>query len=228
MSTAGALQLREPSTPTGLAPLSAVVPPRLRTIVARTSSSLLIGCVVPAALISVAVVVADVYAAIIAALVWTCAALCWQWATRRRPSGLLILTVVVLLVRTAVALATGNTFIYFVQPVFANAGVAIVFMVSLTTATPVVARLANDFYPMDAGVSARPRVRRLFWHLTLLWGLTCLAKGAMTLWLLLSRSQADFVMAKNVAITAMTAVTVTATIALSARVARLEGLLGTR
>src|SRR6185437_4452246 len=99
MSTAGALQLREPSTPTGLAPLSAVVPPRLRTIVARTSSSLLIGCVVPAALISVAVAVADVYAAIIAALIWTCAALCWQWAARRRPSGLLILTVVVLLVR---------------------------------------------------------------------------------------------------------------------------------
>jgi intracellular septation protein A len=193
--------------------------------VARVSSTLFIACVVPAVLITVAAVAVDVYAAIFAALAWTCMAICWRWATRRRPSGLLLLTVGILLVRTAVTLATGNTFIYFVQPVFANAGVAIVFIVSLATSTPVVARLAADFYPMEAGVSTRPRVRRLFWRLTLLWGMVCLAKGAVTLWLLLSRSQADFVMAKNIVITTMTGLAVVATIWLSADVAKKEGLL---
>jgi hypothetical protein len=78
---------------------------------------------------------------------------------------------------------------------------------------------------MEAGVSTRPRVRRLFWQLTLLWGLVCLAKGGVTLWLLLSRSQADFVLAKNVVITAMTGLAVVATIWLSADVAKKEGLL---
>ena len=179
----------------------------------------------PGLLVSITLVVVDVYAAIIAALVWTCAAICWRWATRRRPSGLLLLTVATLVVRTAVTLATGNTFIYFLQPVFANAGVAMVFIASLATATPIVARLAADFYPMDAGVSDRPRVRRLFWRLTLLWGLVCLAKGFVTLWLLLSQSRAEFVLAKNVAITAMTALAVAATIWLSAGVARAECLL---
>ncbi len=31
-----------------------------------------------------------------------------------------------------------------------------------------VARLAGDFYPMDHELAMRPRVRRLFWHLTAL------------------------------------------------------------
>jgi hypothetical protein len=222
MSATDTIDVREFST------LEAPVPPRLRAIVARTSTNLFVACVVPALVVSVALVLVDVYAAIVAALAWTCAAICWRWATRRRPSGLLLLAFATLLVRTAFTLATGNTFVYFVQPVFANGGVAIVFMASLATATPVVARLAADFYPMEAGVSERPRVRRLFWQLTLLWGLVCLAKGLVTLWLLLSQSRADFVVAKNVAITAITGLTVAATIWLSAGVARKECLLAPR
>jgi hypothetical protein len=229
MSAAGALDVRvlpiQGGLTSGLAPLPPPVP-RLREIVGRISTNLLVACVVPAVLISIAVAVADVYAAIVAALVWTVAATCWRCANRQRPSTLLVLTATILVVRTAVTLATGNTFIYFVQPVFANAGVALVFIASLATSTPIVARLAADFYPMSADISARPRVRRLLWQLTLLWGLVCLAKGMVTLWLLTSRSEADFVMAKNVVITAMTGLTVAVTIGLSARVARLEGLLG--
>lgn len=219
MSTAGVIDVRELSTPP--APLR----PSLRAIVGRTATSLFVACVVPAILISLVLVVVNVYAAIIAALGWTCAAMGWRWATRRRPSGLLLLTVATLSVRTAVTLATGNTFIYFVQPVFANAAVAIVFIASLATATPVVSRLASDFYPMEAGVCDRPRVRLLFWRLTLLWGLVCLAKGFVTMWLLMSQSQAEFVVAKNIAITVMTALAVTATIWLSADVAKKECLL---
>ena len=226
MSAVATIDAREFSTPSALPPLQIAEPPRLRAIVARTAASLFVACVVPALLISVAAVVVDIYTAIVVALVWACGAICWRWATRRRASGLLLLTVGILFVRTAVTVATGNTFVYFVQPVFANAGVAIVFIASLATATPVVARLAGDFYPMEAGVSARPRVRRLFWQLTLLWGLVCLAKGMATLWLLLSQQRADFVLAKSIVTTAMTALAVATTVWLSAGVARKEGLLG--
>jgi hypothetical protein len=68
-------------------------------------------------------------------------------------------------------------------------------------------------------------VRRLFWRLTLMWGVICLAKGVVTVWLLRSQTQADFVMLKNAAMIAMTALAVAATIWLSAVVARKEGLL---
>jgi intracellular septation protein A len=224
MSAAEAIEVLGPPAPSVPA-LRPTPSPRLRAIVARTATSLSVACVAPAVLLSVTMLVLDVMAAVVAALVWTCGAMCWRWATRRPPSALLLLTVAVLIVRSAFTFATGNTYVYFLQPVFANIAVALVFLVSLATARPVVARLAGDFYPMESGVADRPRVQRLFWRLTLLWGIVCLAKGLLTFWLLQAQSQADFVMIKNAAITTITAVTVTATIWLSAVVARQEGLL---
>jgi intracellular septation protein A len=172
-----------------------------------------------------AMVVFNVYAAVSVALGWMVAAMCWRWATRRPVSGLLILTLGIMTVRTAFTLATGNTFVYFVQPVFADATVAAIFLGSLWTARPIVARLAPDFYPIDAALAARPRIKRLFRRLTLLWGLVIVAKGTTTLWLLLSQSTRDFVLIKSTAIIALTLLAAAATLALSAIVGRQEGLL---
>ncbi len=141
-------------------------------------------------------------------------------------SGLLVLTVAIMTLKTSIAFATGNTFIYFVQPVFVDAAVATVFLGSLLSARPVVARLAPDFYPMDAVTAARPRVRRLFRHLTLMWGLVILAKGSITLWLLVSLSTVDFVLIKGGVIISLTLATAAATVVWSVLVGRREGLLG--
>jgi hypothetical protein len=207
------------------APPVAVPRPRLRAIVARTAASLAVACVVPAALFSVVLVASGVYVAVVAALAWACGAMCWRWATRRPVSGLLVLTLAIMAVRSGFTLATGNTFVYFIQPVFADATVAVLFLASLLTARPLVARLAPDFYPMDTDLAARPRIRRLFWRLTLMWGVVILAKGAVTLWLLESRSTVDFVVTKNAAVIALTALAAGTTIWLSAIVGRKEGML---
>jgi uncharacterized membrane protein len=52
------------------------------------------------------------------------------------------------------AFASGNTYIYFLQPVISNVILALLFLLSLATTRPVVARLAADFYPMSADVAA--------------------------------------------------------------------------
>jgi intracellular septation protein A len=199
--------------------------PELRAILARVVVSLAIAVVAPAVLFWVVMVVFNVYAAVSVALAWMVAAMCWRWATRRPVSGLLILTLGIMTVRTAFTLATGNTFVYFVQPVFADATVAAIFLGSLCTARPIVARLAPDFYPIDAALAARPRIKRLFRRLTLLWGLVIVAKGTTTLWLLLSQSTRDFVLIKSTAIIALTVLAAAVTLALSAIVGRQEGLL---
>jgi hypothetical protein len=98
----------------------------------------------------------------------------------------------------------------------------------LWTARPIVARLAPDFYPIDATLAARPRVRRLFQRLTLLWGLVIVLKASLTLWLLVSLSTVNFVLIKGSAILALTLLAVAATIMLSAIVGRQEGLLTPR
>jgi hypothetical protein len=179
----------------------------------------------PAALLWVMLVIFNVATAVIVALAWVVGALGWRWVTKRPVSGLLLLTLGIMTVRTAFTLATGNTFIYFVQPVFADFAVAAIFLVSLWSARPVIARLAPDFYPMSAAVAARPEMRSLFRRLTLMWGLVILAKGAITLWLLETLGTVNFVLIKGGAIITLTLTAAVVTVVWSLIVGRQEGLL---
>jgi uncharacterized membrane protein len=202
------------------------VPPHLRAVVARVAVSLVVAVVAPAVLFATALVVFNLVTAMMVGLAWMVAAMSWRKATGRRVSGLLGLTVAIMVVKTGIALATGNTLIYFVQPVVVDAAVASVFLGSLWSARPAVARLAPDFYPVDAALAARPRIRRLFRRLTLLWGLVMLVKGTVTLWLLLSLSTVDFVLVKGAVIITVTLGAAVATVVWAVLVGRREGLLG--
>jgi hypothetical protein len=199
--------------------------PHLKSIIGHLALSLLTAMVIPGVLFYVCVVTMSVWAALVAALVWCYGAIAWRMATKRRASGLLALTVAVMTVRTAIALASGDTFLYFLQPVVTDVLVAGGFFLSLASARPVVARLAADFYPMDREIAERPRVQRLFWHLTLLWAVVCLCRAGITFWLLQSQSLVSFVVLKNLSLLALTGFAVTVTVLVAVWVARREGLL---
>lgn len=199
--------------------------PSIKAIVRRLTVSLSIAWLVPATLFYVSLATLNISAAVIAALTWAYTTLVWRWATKRRLSGLLVLTVAVLTVRTAITLSTGDTFVYFFQPVVSDGVVALVFLVSLATTRPVVAKLAADFYPMDSDVAARPRIRRLFRQLTLLWAMVSLVKGGVGFWLLESQSLLDFVLIKNILVISVTGLAVGVTVWASTHVARQEGLI---
>ncbi|GAA2137674.1 hypothetical protein GCM10009844_04970 [Nocardioides koreensis] len=210
-------------TPAALSPLPE--PPSLGSILGRLVASLLVAVVIPGLVFYLALVASGITAAVLLALAWTYGAIVWRWATKRPMSGLLALTVTIMTAKTIFTLATGNTFVYFFQPVVSDAAVGALFLASLATARPVVARLAPDFYPMHPEVAARPRIRRLFWHLTLMWSVVILLKGAVTLWLLTSQSMVSFVLLKNVAMISLTVTAVAVTIGAAFHVARRESLL---
>jgi hypothetical protein len=190
------------------------------------SLSLLMANVVPGALFYLCFRAGNVWLALGAALAWCYGAIVWRLSTRRPASGLLWLAVAGLTARTALAFASGSTFVYFLQPALSDAVISLVFLASLASARPVVARLAADFYPMSQDVAGRPRVQRLFWNLTLLWAGICLVKAVSTIWLLHALSLGSFVTVKAI-VTPSVAVTGAAiTLALAARVATREGLLG--
>lgn len=199
--------------------------PSLRAVIRRVALSLLIACAVPAALFYVTFRLHGIWPAIFAALAWSYGSIAWRALTGRRTSGLLILTAAVMTGRTAVALATDSTFLYFLQPIITDAALGVVFLASLAGARPMVARLAGDFYPLDDELRLRPRIRRLFAGLTLMWGLLCAGKATVTLWLLLSQSLETFVLVKSVSMVSINALAVVGTIALAASVGRKEGLL---
>jgi hypothetical protein len=203
----------------------ATVPPQLRDVVARVAVSVATAVVAPTALFATTLVLFNITTAVLVALAWMAGAMCWRRTSKRPISGLLVLTLGIMTIKTGVTLATGNTFIYFVQPVFVDLLVSTVFLGSLLSSRPIVARLAPDFYPMDATLAASPAIRGLFRRLTLLWGLVILVKGTVTFWLLTSLSTVDFVLIKGAAILTLTLLAATTTIVWSVIVARQEGLL---
>ncbi|CAI9411903.1 VC0807 family protein [Nocardioides sp. T2.26MG-1] len=202
--------------------------PCLSAVIRRVGLSLLIACAVPATVFYVCLRLEGVWVAIFAALAWSYGAIAWRAITRRRTSGLLILTAVVMTARTLIALATDSTYLYFLQPIISDGLLGLTFLVSLGTVRPMVARLAGDFYPMDDELHVRPRIRRLFWFLTLGWALLCIGKASATLWLLQSQSLETFVLVKSVSVLLLNALAVAATIGAAVLVARREGLLGER
>lgn len=184
----------------------------LGAVLRRLSVSLLVAVAVPAVLFYATLQVAGLAPAILAALAWSYGAIAWRRVTRRPTSGLLILTATVLTIRTVFTLSTGNTFVYFLQPVVSDGVVAAVFLMSLASARPLVARLAADFYPLSPELTAHPRVRRLFWRLTLMWGGVCVLKGVVGYWLLISLSVSSFVLVKTSAMIGLTAIAVAITV----------------
>jgi uncharacterized membrane protein YwzB len=200
-------------------------PPLLR-VIGRLSVSLTVACLVPAVTFLVCFRVFGVWPAILTALAWSYGAIGWRRLTGRRTSGLLVLTAAVLTGRTAVALVAHSTFLYFLQPIITDGVVSATFLLSLATSRPVVARLAGDFYPMDTELSLRPRIRRLFWHLTALWAFVCLAKAAAMFWALNSLSLDSFVLVKSITMPASNLLAVVVTVCAAAVVGRKEGLIG--
>jgi uncharacterized membrane protein len=195
-------------------------------VVRRVSLSLLIAMVIPAVLFYVVFVLGGAWAAMAAALAWSYGALGFRALTGRRTSGLLVLAAVVLTGRTALSFLAGSTWLYFLQPIISDGVVAVLFLLSLATARPMVARLAADFYPMDHELAMRPRIRRLFRNLTVLWAALGLTKATVTLWLLQSQSLDTFVLVHSVSGLAMNTLAAGLTIALAGLVARREGLIG--
>ena len=206
-------------------PVERVVRPDVRHVVGRVVMSLGTAVVAPAALFAATLLVFNLTTAVLVALAWMAGAMCWRRAAKLPMSGLLLLSLGIMTLKTAFTLATGNTFVYFVQPVFVDLAVAVVFLGSLGSARPAVARLAPDFYPVDAGLAARPAISGLFRRLTLLWGLVVLVKGSITLWLLMSLSTVDFVLVKSSVVLALTVLAAATTVVWSLVVARREGLL---
>lgn len=202
--------------------------PRFAAIIKHLVLSLLMANVIPSALFYVCLRAENVWTALGAALVWCYGALAWRFTTKRPASMLLLIAVAGLTAKTILAVASQSTFIYFLQPAITDGVVAVLFLASLATARPVVARLAADFYPMSADVASRPRVQRLFWHLTLFWAMLAVAKCAVTLWLLESLPTVTFVAVKSVFLLAVIITGAAVTAAAAFRVAKDEGLLHVR
>jgi intracellular septation protein A len=202
--------------------------PRLGAIARRTGLNLAIGCLVPAVVFYGVFHVAGVWTAIVATLAWSYGTLAWRALTGRRTPGLLVLTTAVLTGRTVLALVADSAFLYFLQPIVIDVGIATVFLLSVRAGRPLAARIAGDFYPIDDDLAARPRIRALFRRLTVLWATVWLGKATLGLWLLLTQPLDVYIPVKAVAVLAINVTAMATTVAAAAYVGRHEGLIHAR
>lgn len=199
--------------------------PRLRTLARHAVPYLVEATLVPLALFYVSLWLLGVWGALTMALAWSYTAVFRRIAVRQRIPGILLLGALVLTARTGIAMATGSTFVYFLQPTLGTLLVASAFLVSVRTRRPLAERLATDFCPLDPNLLANVYVRRFFVQVSLLWAFVNLANAALTIWLLVSQPLATYLMAKTVVSLTCTTLAIGASTAWFCHSMRRNGIL---
>jgi intracellular septation protein A len=199
-----------PTPPFPVPHLAAFPVPRLAALARHATPHLLETTLIPLGLFYGGLQLFGLWGALLAALVWSYTCLLRRLLTRRRVPGMLLLAIVGLTARTALALATGSAFLYFLQPTMGTGLVAGVFLGSVLLGRPLAQRLAADFLPLPEALLARPGVRHFFQRVSLLWAAVFLANTGISLWLLLSQSLATFLWTRTVASLALTGLAIAA------------------
>jgi len=196
----------------------------LRAVGRRSGAHVIEATIIPGVLFYTCLVIVGLGGGYVAAAGWTYAAVGRRVVCRRPVPPLLLLGAIGITARTVVAVASHSSFVYFFQPILATVAMGAVFLISVGVGHPLIANLANEFWPITPEVAARPGVVRLFRRLTLLWAAVNLVTAALTMSLLVSLPIGDFLAAKQVSGLAITAAAVSLTVSLSLDTARREGL----
>jgi hypothetical protein len=105
---------------------------------------------------------------------WAMLATIWLTAVARKlftgsvPS-LVMISIAVLTVQTAAAIATGNLLIFLVHFPIANLALCILFARTARGHSPIAARLAAEVIGLHCPAIHQPRLHRFFQHVTVLW-----------------------------------------------------------
>lgn len=146
-------------------------------------------------------------AGLVASLAWCWMAVALRWWRGRGTPGTLLLSTAIYTARTAVALATASAFIYLAQPAVGSLVTAVLFVATCFGARPLAMRLAHDFIHFPQHLLARHSVRRMFRDVSLIWGVSRVVVGGLSL-LALFHSTALGLVARGVGAPVLTAVTV--------------------
>ena len=171
--------------------------PRLGTLARHALPNVVEGTLVPVALFLVMLHFLGLWGAMVVGLGWSYTAVLRRVVARKRVPGIMILGAVTLTARSALAFATGSSFVYFLQPTLGTALVASAFLLSVPLGRPLAQRLAADFCPIPPDVMANAHVRRFFLQISLLWAVTGFLNASVALYLQFSQSVGTFVLAKS-------------------------------
>ena len=203
----------------------ALVIPSLLQLGRRAIPQAFEAAIVPAVIFLVVARFANDQLAIAAAFGWAVAAISWRLVTSRRVPGMMILAGVTLLMRSIIGIASGSTFLYFLQPTIGGFCLAGAFLVSVSLDRPLARRCAGDFCALPHHVLAYGGVHRFFRRISVMWGAFGLAQTTLAFWLLSTQPTGLYVAAKTVFSIAFTVVLVAVSTVWFRRTVTANGLL---
>ena len=177
------------------------VPPKLPSLgalVRRALPQVVEASIVPAVILLLFLHVVGATVAIVAALGWVIATTVVRIVWRRRVSGLTILSITRLFVRSVIAIAAGSTFLYFVQGPIGGLCLALAWLISVAIDRPLARRFVRDFCDLAPHILEHPRIRNTLRRISLMWGLVGLAHAAVGLWLLCTLSVSPYIVVNAV------------------------------
>jgi intracellular septation protein A len=168
--------------------------PPVGSLLRHAGIPLLESTLVPLALFWVLFTQAGFDAGLYAALGWSGVAIGRRLVLRQRIPVVLLMSTMLLVVRTVVGLWTGSAFLYFLQPTVQNFVFAVALLVTLGFERPLLAKLADDFCPFPEALTGHPRIKRFFKRVSLLWACVFLVNGATTLTVLATQTVGNYLM----------------------------------
>lgn len=166
--------------------------PPVGAMVRHAGLPLLESTLIPLGLFTLLLHTAGFDAGLLAALSWSGLAVVARVVRRRPLPAILVISTLILVVRTAVGLWTGSALLYFIQPSAQNFLFALALLVTLAGRRPLLARLADDFCAFPVALTSRPMVQRFFRQVSLLWAGVFVINGITTVTTLASRSVGDY------------------------------------
>jgi intracellular septation protein A len=166
--------------------------PPVGSLLRHAGVPLLESTLIPLALFWVLFTQAGFDAGLYGALGWSGLAIGRRLVLRRRIPVVLLMSTMLLVVRTVVGLWTGSAFLYFLQPTVQNFVFAVALLVTLGFERPLLAKLADDFCPFPEALTGHPRIKRFFKRVSLLWACVFLVNGATTLAVLATQTVGNY------------------------------------
>lgn len=191
--------------------------PSFRHLARHALPNVIEGTLAPIAIFYLFYVTTGLWGGLIASLAWSYGGIVRRVARRQSIPGLVILAAVALTVRTAIALATGSAFIYFLQPMLGTFATGGVFLASALFGRPLTERLSHDIVELPEAIRDHPAMRRLHRTLSVLWATVFAVNGVVGLWLLVSQSVGTFLVAKSALNAALVAAGVVVSVCLFKR-----------
>lgn len=160
--------------------------PCWRTVARQGGRALLEQTLAPLVVFYVALVTLGHTWAFISALALCYLMVAIRLVRRQGVPAMLLLGVVLMTARAAIALATGSIFLYFLQPSLGNFAIGALFLGTVALGRPLVGRLAGEFCGIPAEVVSHHRLRAFFRQVSLIWATVFCVNGAVAIWMLVS------------------------------------------